>query len=183
MPQLLDRLGQDHKHLIKLLDLIESLLDMFHQGTEPDYELMCEMMEYMENYSDQVHHPTEDLIFDRLINHAHQQHPVLEVLRKQHAVLSEMTRNFRESLEGILHEEVLRRDQVEAEGREMVATLRMHLNLEETEAFPLARKVLTDEDWEAIEQQASKTTDPVFGDRDPARFHTLYLHLMKQTES
>jgi hemerythrin-like domain-containing protein len=183
MPQLLDRLHQDHQHLALLLDLLTKLLDLFHEGSEPDYELMCEMLEYMENYADQVHHPSEDLIFERLRTHAGQHHPVLEVLMRQHEVLSELTRYFRQSLEGIVHEEVLRRDEVEAQGRELVETLRNHLDLEESEAFPLAREVLTEEDWQAIEAAASEVTDPVFGDRDPARFRTLYQHLMSQTES
>jgi hemerythrin-like domain-containing protein len=183
MSQLLERLHQDHKHLALLLDLLERLLDMFHAGEEPDYELMCEMLEYIENYADQVHHPSEDLIFKRLQTHADQHHAVLGVLMRQHEVLSEITRTFRQSLEGIVHEEVLRRDEVEAQGRELVETLRIHLNLEETEAFPLAREALTAEDWEAIEAAASKVADPLFSARDPARFRTLYQHLMSQTQS
>lgn len=183
MTQLLDRLQQDHKHLSLLLELLEKLLDMFHSGTEPDYEMMCEMLEYMENYSDQVHHPSEDMIFERLRTHAGQHHSVLEVLMRQHEVLSDLTRHFRQSLEGIVHEEVLRRDEVEAQGRDLVETLRKHLNLEESEAFPLAREILTEEDWEAIDASASKVVDPLFGDRDPMRFRTLYQHLMSQTES
>lgn len=183
MNQLLDRLQQDHKHLLLLLDLLEKLLDMFHSGTEPDYELICEMLEYMENYADQVHHPSEDLIFERLRTHADQHHSVLGVLMRQHEVLGELTRVFRQSLEGIVHEEVLRRDEVEAQGRDLVETMRNHLQLEEEEAFPLARDVLTEEDWKAIDAAASKVADPMFGDRDPVRFRTLYRHLMSQTES
>ena len=66
MPALLERLNQDHKHLALVLDLLDTLLDLFHEGQEPDYELICEMLEYMENYEDQVHHPSEDLIFERM---------------------------------------------------------------------------------------------------------------------
>ena len=181
MSQLLERLHEDHRHLARLLDLLDKLLDMFHEGTEPDYELMCEMLEYMEKYADQVHHPSEDLIFDRMRAHGNQHRSVLDVLGKQHEVLGEINKQFRESLEGIVHEEVLRRDQVEAHGRELVQTLRKHLDMEEREAFPLARELLTERDWEEIEQQISKVTDPVFGDRDPGRFKALYQHLMDQT--
>jgi len=179
MPALLERLNQDHKHLALVLDLLEKLLDLFHEGEEPDYELICEMLEYMENYEDQVHHPSEDLIFERMKARG-SHHSVIDVLMKQHSVLGELTRYFRQSLEGIVHEEVLRRDQVEAQGRDLVETLRNHLNLEEGEAFPLAREVLTDADWEELEREASAVADPVFGDRDPARFRALYQYLMRQ---
>jgi len=180
MSQLLDRLQQDHRHLLRLLDLLDRLLNMFREGNEPDYELMCELLEYMENYADQVHHPTEDRIFERILAISEEHRPVLDLLSKQHEVLGEINRQFRESLEGIVREEVLRRDLVEAHGREMVRTLREHLILEEREAFPLARKLLTERDWEELEQQTPRTADPVFGDRDPARFQALYQHLMSQ---
>lgn len=183
MPHLLDRLHRDHQNLALLLGLLDKLLDRFHEGQEPDYELLCELLEYMADYADQVHHPSEDLIFERMQTRAGQHHPVLQVLTKQHAVLSELTRYFRQSLEGIVHEEVLRRDQVEAQGRDLVETLRKHLNLEETEAFPLAREVLTEADWAALDAEVTNVTDPVFGERDPARFRVLYQYLMDQAQS
>lgn len=183
MTQLLERLHEDHRHLVRLLDLLERLLDMFHQGTEPDYELMCELLEYMEQYADQLHHPTEDLIFERMRTYDAGQLQIVDVLTKQHQVLGEINRQFRASMEGIIHGEVLRRDVVEAHGRDLVQTLRKHLDMEEEEAFPLARKLLTDDDWIELQEQAPKESDPVFGDRDPDRFQALYQHLLAQTQA
>jgi hemerythrin-like domain-containing protein len=70
MNRLLNRLAEDHARLARLMTLLEGLLDRFHEGLEPDYELMCELMEYMIDYADQVHHPSEDLIFERLLGQA-----------------------------------------------------------------------------------------------------------------
>lgn len=180
MTRLLDRLNQDHRRLARLLDLLDALLDRFHDGGEPDYEMMCEMLEYLENYADQVHHPAEELIFERLTSQGHERREVLDVLHRQHNLLGQMNRRFRQSLEGIVHEEVLLRVDVERQGRELVNTLRDHLNLEEAEAFPYARERLTEEDWQAIEAAAPNVDDPLFGDPDPARFRSLYQHLMNQ---
>ena len=52
MTELLDRLHRDHGHLVRVLDLFDDLLDRFHEGNEPDYELMCEMLAYMDDYAD-----------------------------------------------------------------------------------------------------------------------------------
>jgi len=183
MSHLLDRLNQDHRHLVRLLDLLDKLLDMFHEGTEPDYDLMGEMVEYMESYADQVHHPTEDLIFDRMRAYGNEHRSVLDVLHNQHEVLSELTRYFYQALEGVVHGQVMRRDQFEVQGRELVDTLRKHLALEEKEAFPLARRLLTERDWEEVSAQAADRVDPVFGDRDPERFRVLYQHLVNQSHS
>lgn len=183
MTQLLERLHEDHQHLLRILDLLDRLLDMFHQGTEPDYELICEMLEYMQQYADQLHHPTEDLIFERMKTYDAGQQQIIDVLTNQHEFLGEINRQFRASMEGIIHGDVLRRDLVEAHGRDLVQTLRKHLDMEENEAFPLARKLLTDDDWIELQEQAPNASDPVFGDRDPDRFQALYRHLLAQTQA
>ena len=82
MTELLERLNQDHRHLSRLLNLFDALLDRFHEGNEPDFELMCEMLEYMESYADQVHHPSEEMIFDRLRARSNETYPVLDILTK-----------------------------------------------------------------------------------------------------
>ena len=131
---------------------------------------------------DQVHHPSEELIFDRLRAHTSETHPILDILTKQHVLLGQMNKRFRQSLEGIMHEEVLRRDEVEVQGREYVKVLRDHLSMEEAEAFPLARERLAASDWDDLLEEAPSGDDPVFGDADPARFRTLFQHLMAQAQ-
>jgi hemerythrin-like domain-containing protein len=180
MNRLLERLDLEHRRLARVLDLLDKLLDGFHEGAEPDYELTCEMLEYMESYADQVHHPTEDLIFRRVLERAGADQPILGILMHQHRTLVELNRRFRQSLEGVVHEEVLRRDEVESQGRELVDTLRRHMVLEDSEAFPLVLQYLSPDEWEELAEAAPDAEDPVFGAPDPARFRALYQHLMTQ---
>jgi len=177
MAELLDRLIRDHKHLLRVLDLLDELLDQFHEGGELDYELLCEILEYLEGYADQVHHPSEENIFDRLRARSNEKYPVLDLLSNQHLLLSQVNKRFCRSLEGIVHEEVLRRDQVEVQGRELVKTLREHLNLEEREAFPLAREWLSASDWGELLSAASGEPDPLFGAAEQQRFQSLLRYL------
>jgi hemerythrin-like domain-containing protein len=128
---------------------------------------------------DQIHHPTEEVIRERL-RLAGQNQPYLDVLTRQHEVLNEMTRNFRQAVEGVVNGEVQRRDQVEALGREMIATLRAHLDLEEREAFPLARQVLTEEDWAAIQAEVARTIDSRLSETDLQRIRAIVQHLTSQ---
>lgn len=177
MTDLLDRLNLEHKALARVLDLFDDLLDQFHEGGAPDYELMSEMLEYMERYSDQVHHPSEEDIFDRLRARTHESFPVLDLLTKQHQLIGQMNRRFRKSLEAIMHEEVLRRDEVELQGRELVKTLRDHLEMEDTDAFPLARERLSANDWDELLAEMSSEEDPLFSNADQERFRSLIRHL------
>ena len=128
MTQLLERLHEDHQHLTRILDLLERLLDMFHQGTEPDYELICEMLEYMEQYAEQLHHPTEDLIFERMRTYDAGQQQILDVLTNQHEVLGEINKQFRASMEGIIHGDVLRRGSL-VEAHQVVTWFRHCANI------------------------------------------------------
>ncbi len=182
MNPVMTRLDQDHVRLARLLDLLDGLLDRFHEGNEPDYDLISEMLEYMVSYADGVHHPTEDLIFRRVLEKGYEQRDVFEVLMHQHTLLGQMNRRFRQSLDGIVHEEVLRRDEVESQGRELVNTLREHMGLEDREAFPIARERLDQADWDAVDALAPRADDPVFGTPDPLRFQALYQHLAQQVQ-
>lgn len=182
MNPIMTRLALDHNRLAKLLDLFDHLLDRFHEGEEPDYELMSEMLGYMESYQDTIHHPTEDLIFRRALDKGAQRRDVFDVLRHQHDRLPQLNKRFRQSLEGIVHEAVLPRGEVEAQGRELVNTLREHMTLEDREAFPIAQSRLDAADWEAVEALAPSADDPLFGVPDPQRFRSLFQRLSAQTQ-
>ena len=182
MNPIMTRLALDHNRLAKLLDLFDHLLDRFHEGEEPDYELMSEMLGYMESYQDTIHHPTEDLIFRRALDKGAQRRDVFDVLRHQHDRLPQLNKRFRQSLEGIVHEAVLPRGEVEAQGRELVNTLREHMTLEDREAFPIAQSRLDAADWAAVEALAPSADDPLFGVPDPQRFRSLFQRLSAQTQ-
>ncbi len=182
MNSLLQRLGRDHAGLAQLLNLLEAMLDRFHAGDEPDYDVIAEILEYMESYADEIHHPSEDLIYNRLIELGEGGHEVLAVLSKQHSVLHQVTRDFRTAIEGILNEEVVRRDEVEVQGRDLIDTLRKHMVLEDTVAFPLALEKLSEDDWRMLIETAPDATDPIFGKPDPARFSSLFQLLVEQAK-
>lgn len=182
MHKVLQKLKGDHVNLSRLLGALERQLDDFHHGREHDMDLMCELVEYIESYEDQVHHPTEDLVFERLKALTDEKRVAVEALEEQHRILADMSRKLSNSLEAIMHGGVVLRHEVEAQGRAMIKMLRRHMDLEETEVFALAHAVLEDADWNAVEKLAPKYNDPVFGNPDPARFRTIFMHLTEELE-
>ena len=181
MHPVMTRLHQDHARLARLLDLFEGVLDRFHDGAEPDYELLCEMLEYMVSYLDIVHHPTEDLVFQRVLDKGFERRDVFDVLMRQHTLLGPLSNQFRESLDGILHEEVILREDVETQGRQLIGALRDHMRHEDDEAFPIALASLSAEDWDAVEAAAPSMEDPLFATPDPSRYRALYQQLSAQS--
>jgi len=158
------------------LEVLERQLDEFHAGREHDLDLLCELIEYVESYEDQVHHPTEDLIFAHFKEISDEKRVALETLEDQHQILADMTRRFRNSLDAIMHEGVVLRRDVEAQGRAMLKTLRQHMDLEENEVFGLLEERLDATDWALLEGRVPKAHDPIFGTPDPARFRALFQH-------
>jgi len=182
MHPLLQKLTRDHQNLSRLLPVLERQLDDFHQGSEHDLDLMHELVDYLQSYEDQVHHPTEDLVYERLKALTDDKRVAVETLEEQHGILADMSGKLLHSLDAIMHEGVVLRHEVEAQGRALVKMLRQHMVLEEEEVFPLCDAWLEEADWAAVEEKAPKYHDPVFGDPDPARFRTLFAHLTEELD-
>ena len=179
MHRILQHLHRDHLRLSQLLDLMERQLDMFHEGEEPEFDLLIDMLDYLENYADCVHHRAEDLIFDAFDADHPEHHAVVQDLEAQHARLSEMTRSFRHALEGIVQGAVQRRDEVERLGREYVELQRRHMETEEQDLFPALEQSVSDELLDSLESQLPSGDDPLFDDRVKDHYRMLYRYLAK----
>jgi hemerythrin-like domain-containing protein len=59
----------DHVRFARLLDLVERELAAFHDGGQPDYGLLLDIVHYLRHYPDRFHHPREDVAFTRLGHH------------------------------------------------------------------------------------------------------------------
>ncbi len=177
---LLDKLKRDHVNLKRLLDLLSQELDAFFAGEESDFDLKIELLDYIEHYAEQVHHPTEDLIYQMALPKLDKGEILLQRLSREHGDLVGAARRFRETLEGIVQGEVMSRDEVETRGREFVALQRKHIDLEEHEVFPLLENMLTDQQWNEIMAKAPEGEDPIFSWQDYNRFRSLIDYLQQQ---
>lgn len=179
MHKLLEKLMRDHANLRKILTLLSTQLDHFFAGRESDFDLKIELLEYLETYADQGHHPLENLIFNIAKERLGDREKTVERLISQHGNLIAQARKFRHSLEGVLQGDVMLRDELEAQGREYIALQRQHINLEESEVIPFLDEVMTKEDWKKVVEQMPKQDDPVFESPDKLRFQTLFEYLSK----
>lgn len=177
MHRLLQRLSRDHVNLVRILDLLSLQLDHFCAGRESNFDLKCELLEYIETYADLGHHPLEDVIYDTAVQRHGDRHDLFQRLHAQHEGLTQLTRKFRQSIQNILQGGVMTREELETEGREYIALQRQHLNLEEHEAFPLLQQLLTEEDWKRIAANVPQHEDPVFDRPDQVRFRNLFEYL------
>ncbi len=182
MHKILDKLHREHTNLNWLLDLLSKQLDSFFAGNESDFDLKIELLEYLEDYAELSHHPTEDVLFEAAMKKTDEKRAVFERLRDQHQRLTRATHNFRKSLEGVVQGGVMLRDELETRGREYIALQRLHLDTEEQEVFPFLDKLFDKKEWQRIEANIPNVDDPVFGKRDPNRFRVLVRYLAEKEE-
>jgi hemerythrin-like domain-containing protein len=182
MANVIKKLRIDHANMSRLLNELETQLGLFHAGENPDYILMMDIMQYMSHYPDLFHHPKEDLIFKRLIERDPSARLVVKDLIQKHKVLAESGKQFMDSLRTVLSEVLLEREAFEVQGRDYVRTLRRHIDVEESQVFPLAERVLNEEDWKDIDNAMEAIEDPLFGSTVQQEYRALYDYIRHQSE-
>jgi hemerythrin-like domain-containing protein len=182
MSDVIRQLHTDHIHIARLLDLLEVQLGMFHEDGRPDYALMMDTMQYMTNYPDLFHHPKEDVVFHILMERDASTKPVVQDLLKMHQVLAEKGLQFLESLRTVVNELMVERETLESQGREYIALLRHHMDVEEGQVFPHAARILSQEDWRRIDGAVEAMEDPLFGHRVQSEYLALYDFIRQQSQ-
>lgn len=178
MTKILDNLHQDHRNLARLWDLLGRELNIFKKGGHPDYELVETILDYCLNYPDLCHHPTENLVFEKLAERDPGAINAIGDLKKEHEKLGALTWRFSNALSNVLEDEQLPRDWFLDVANNFLVFSRNHLQMEEVLFFPAARKNLTDQDWAELEAAIEDVEDPLFGSDKQEKYQSLFRDIM-----
>lgn len=181
MADIIQQLQKDHLNAARLLDLLEVQIGTLHDGENPDYLLMLDVMRYMTHYPDLFHHPREDVVFKKLKQRDASARPIVDSLVEEHKALVEKGLQFYECLYTVVSEVTVPRETLESQGRDYIAFLRSHMDKEEGEVFPLAAKILREKDWAEIDTAMELEEDPVFGKVVEEEYRALYDLLTQQS--
>jgi hemerythrin-like domain-containing protein len=163
----------EHDYFRRLLDLLERQVDVFHAGEQPNYGLMLDIIYYLRHFTDQSHHPREDVAFARLAARAPDLELQLARLAQEHRVIVHIGANLEQSLERAAADVFVPRADIEALAATYLVYYRSHIGREEQEVLPRAAEVLTAEDWDLVRDAAPAIPDPLLGDEPAARFREL----------
>ena len=164
---------EEHVYFNQLLGLLKRELDVFHSGERPNYELMLDIISYLQDYADQYHHPREDEAFERIARKSPDLTLTIARLKQEHRVIARAGELLRGYLADALEEAVIRRADVEVAAATYLVYYGNHIAKEEEEILTRAAKVLTADDWQAVKEIAPAGKDPVFGDKPEARYREL----------
>jgi len=178
MPKVLATLHNDHRNVMVLLQLLDPLANNLALASPADFVPILDIMNYMTRYSDLFHHPTEELVFKKLIERDDTAGSLVAALTLEHKTLGEKGEQLLRSVRNVVNGFELQAGGLAPECQDYVTRLRRHMSREETEAFPLASKILDDDDWGAIERGLVAREDPLFGAGREAEYVALYKRIV-----
>ena len=125
--QLMTGLRTDHRNMALLLDLLDMETERLAASEEPAYDFVQELMRYMTEYPDVVHHPKENLIY----RHLKSLHPDIDDNLKRvetdHRHIEESGLKLKIDIEAMSDGAYLNRDEIIANLRHYIEKLREHM--------------------------------------------------------
>jgi hemerythrin-like domain-containing protein len=171
----------EHVYFHQLLGLLQEQLDLFHRGAPPNYELMQDIISYLREYSDQTHHPREDVAFARLAKHCPDLELMLARLAQEHRVIAHSGEALLGMLRAIMGGAVIARAEIEMALATYLVYYGNHIAKEEEDILARAAKELTPEDWEAVRNAAPLIRDPLFDSDSGEQFRELRRRIARET--
>ena len=144
----------EHVQFNELLGELRRGLDVFHAGERPDYERICEIVTYLRDYGDAVHHPREDVAFRRLVARCPDMALPLARLEQEHRVIAQAGQALLEQIEAILGGAIVPRGELETALATYLVYYGNHIAKEEEDVLTRAAQHLTAADWDAVRAAA-----------------------------
>lgn len=172
----LSELRRDHKNMAMLLQRLEVEADRVYADTGPDFEVMYDIMLYMTEFPDAVHHPKENLLYAKLKILRPDLTAGFERISLDHRTIAAMGLNLRERIASIASESMVRRNSLVSDCLRYVNTQRSHMQWEDIDLFRRCRE-LSDLGESFSVTDLDDPTDPLFGGVTEQRFERLYAAL------
>jgi hemerythrin-like domain-containing protein len=175
MLPVLNRLVSEHRHFNSLLRLVEKKAGQLARLQPGDLYLMRDVVDYLHDYPDDVHHPTEDVLFDSLRARRRSMAREIAQVHSDHRHIAAATSDVLARIdEAIDAPDASRLRALGAACAAFVQDQRAHMEFENSTLFPVALGTLRKSDWRRIEAQYLPTDDPLFGSSISSRHRLLY---------
>ena len=163
----LDIIHEEHRALAAMLNGMRTIAMGIRDGRiKVDFSLYADMIRYMEEVPEKLHHPKEnEYLFARLRLRTAEANPILMRLETEHQAGHQRIHTLRAALENYRAVGDTGFAGFFAALNNYVADEWQHMNTEEHEVFPLARKHLLPEDWKTIEAAFTANDNPWQGRR------------------
>ena len=180
----LDIIQGEHRGMWRVASAMDALAQTLERPEERTASIQAigAMLDYIDGYIDQVHHPKEDqYLFSALKRHAHGVGAVIERLEHEHRDGPRFRDELRQAVQSVAAGRSNDMPALVQSVAEFTEQLRAHIRAEEMHVMPEARKVLTAQDWQAIDAAFLDNDDPLFGARARSEFEALKARIIAIT--
>jgi hemerythrin-like domain-containing protein len=178
-----DKWHAEHLYFKQLLNLLQKEVDAFAEGRRPNYTLMVDIISYLTDYTDQYHHPREDVAFRRLAHYCPDLDLTLARLAQEHRVIAHEGKAFLKLLDDIISGATVPTSRIESAAATYLVYYYNHIFTEETEVLTRAEQFLKEQDWVAVRDAAPPSEDPLFGKAPADRFRDLRRQIARETNA
>lgn len=171
----------EHRNLAAILYTMEKLIEEIDNGKHADFAIFHGLFTYIDRFLDRYHHPKEsEYLFPRILEKSADSKDLIVKLGKQHAEGERMFTGMLKALSAYEFSGQQEYPEFRERVLEYVNFEREHALLEEQKILPLAKQVLDDSDWQAIDSAFSDNKDPMFGDEWSNQFSDLFKKLLNE---
>jgi len=181
MKESLHIIKQEHRNLFRVVNVLDHIIREDDGKRKPDFELMENILDYVESFTDTYHHPKEDeFLFRALRRRDSNAEAIIDELEEEH-------RNCPASLEKMKAALQDYKQKWPAGGeafKDLTATYlkfqTKHLQKEEGVVLPMAQRALTEDDWQEIDAAFANNEDPIFGPKGRAETRSMYSRIVQE---
>jgi hemerythrin-like domain-containing protein len=176
----LNIIRDEHRSIAAILHGMKELVFRIRErGAKIDPRVFRAMLYYLDTFSERMHHPKEDqYLFAPLRRLGAGADALIAELESEHAQGENALRRVEQCL--IRYEEGGEKEFPEfaREVERFVEGHWDHMSKEEQRVFPLAEKLFTRSDWEAIDKAFQANADPLANDRSEKDFRKLFSRIV-----
>ncbi|WP_153130299.1 ATP-binding cassette domain-containing protein [Dechloromonas hortensis] len=167
-------ISEEHRNLWRIATTMDMVADEAEAGSKVDPAFFNAIFDYIEEFMDGCHHAKEDeYLFPVLRQRSAEAAAILDRLQAEHRNGPENLKALRDKL-AVAASGAVGNAEFVAALRVYTQSLRGHIRSEEKDAMPLARQVLSAEDWSGIDRAFLDNDDPLFGEKAKAEFRELF---------
>jgi branched-chain amino acid transport system ATP-binding protein len=153
MSSALEAISEEHRGMWRLTTALEELgRNLGTPGAQPDIELFGMILDYIERYIEQVHQPKEeDFLYRAVRRHSEEANEMLAEFEREHAASPGLLRDLRSLQQSLATGDAAGTEAFRTALDAYARMMQKHIMREETQLFPIARKTLSEADWDEID--------------------------------
>ena len=171
-------LRSEHLALKGIYRILRMEAQLLSQNQAADFPVLEAIVEYICEFPDRIHHPKEEqYVFQLMRERSPDAESLLDTLLQQHEQEDQLIAELQQKLSAF-KTDPSQRDVFIDVAKRYADFLENHLAIEDKQAFPLAKQILTAADWDVIDRGFATNDDPLAAGKPTERYTRLHHKIM-----